>query len=318
MTQTRQRSDMEFSKFIGDSELKSYINASWKELYDILTSRFENYYSTQYDVTVSDQTGFTIPDDFYKLMGVDLYIANGNYVTLNKWNFNERNAVNNANIIPLYWYSNQVLYRLMGNRVLLLPKSNANGQYRLWYIKKALDMVVGVAGTLTLQDLLYTAVDVYSDGDLISIEYTGGGTAGAEVVTVVGNAISVQIESGVSTNTQIKTAIDLVSAATDLVSVSIIGDGTTVQTTVSATNLSGSVVQVDCDGVNGWEEYIVVDAAIKCLTKEESETAVLERDKAFLLKRIEAMASNRDAGKPEKITDVNVQNYPWSQSGRGF
>jgi len=56
---------------------------------------------------------------------------------------------------------------------------------------------------------------------------------------------------------------------------------------------------------NGWEEYISVDAAIKCKQKEESDTTALEMRKAALLRRIEAAASNRDAGEQEFLTDPN-------------
>ena len=55
------------------------------------------------------------------------------------------------------------------------------------------------------------------------------------------------------------------------------------------------------DGINGWEEYVVVDAAIKCLLKEESSTTGLERQKAALLKRIQDMSVQRDSGAPEVI-----------------
>jgi hypothetical protein len=58
------------------------------------------------------------------------------------------------------------------------------------------------------------------------------------------------------------------------------------------------------DGINGWEEYVVVDAARKCLAKEESDTSGLVQDKEMLRKRIEAMAARRDAGMPKTITDV--------------
>ena len=65
------------------------------------------------------------------------------------------------------------------------------------------------------------------------------------------------------------------------------------------------VADVDTvDGVNGWEEYIVVDAAIKCLQKEESSTTTLEGMKKALLVRINSMATNRDAGEPERVTDM--------------
>lgn len=61
---------------------------------------------------------------------------------------------------------------------------------------------------LTVQDVGYQAQAAGYAGNSISIEYTGGGLAGSEIVTVTTNAISVQIEDGVSTSTQIATAIN--------------------------------------------------------------------------------------------------------------
>jgi hypothetical protein len=61
------------------------------------------------------------------------------------------------------------------------------------------------------------------------------------------------------------------------------------------------------DGVNGFEEYIVVDAAIKALQKEESDVSVLLQQKAYLKQRLEQMAEDRNAGDPERATDVS--NY---------
>lgn len=92
---------------------------------------------------------------------------------------------------------------------------------------------------IIVQDLLYISKSV-SPATTISITYTGGGTAGAEVVTVVGTAISVQIQNSVSTATQIQTAINASTAAAALVYVIISGTGSTAQTTQSITSLSGS------------------------------------------------------------------------------
>jgi hypothetical protein len=58
------------------------------------------------------------------------------------------------------------------------------------------------------------------------------------------------------------------------------------------------------DGVNGWEEYLVIDAAIKALQKEESDVSVLAAQKAAIIARLEAEAENRDAGSPERVADV--------------
>lgn len=57
------------------------------------------------------------------------------------------------------------------------------------------------------------------------------------------------------------------------------------------------------DGINGWEEYVEVDAAIQMLTKEESDTTVLERRKANLVQRILESAP-RDSGEPETIQET--------------
>lgn len=58
------------------------------------------------------------------------------------------------------------------------------------------------------------------------------------------------------------------------------------------------------DGVHGWEEYVIIDAAIKCLRKEESDTSALLQDKMFITKRIEEAADNRDVGEPQRVVDV--------------
>lgn len=57
------------------------------------------------------------------------------------------------------------------------------------------------------------------------------------------------------------------------------------------------------DLVNGWEEYIVVDAAMKALAKEESDVSVFMSRKQSLVARINAEAENRDAGMPAAIVD---------------
>ncbi len=62
-----------------------------------------------------------------------------------------------------------------------------------------------------------------------------------------------------------------------------------------------------------WEEYAVVDAAIKCLNKEESDVQVLMMQKQGLEKRIKASASRRNQAEPEKVVDKRAIRW-----GRGF
>ncbi len=59
----------------------------------------------------------------------------------------------------------------------------------------------------------------------------------------------------------------------------------------------------------GYEEYVVVDAAIKCLQKEESDVQMLMVQKQQLKERIENAASNRDQGEPTAITDSRAGTF---------
>ena len=60
------------------------------------------------------------------------------------------------------------------------------------------------------------------------------------------------------------------------------------------------------DAINGWEEFAIVDTAIKMLTKEESDTSQLEARRLKLENRIIEAANNRDAANPFKIADVST------------
>jgi len=62
------------------------------------------------------------------------------------------------------------------------------------------------------------------------------------------------------------------------------------------------------DDVNGFAEYVVVDAAIKMMQKEESDVSVLMAQKEALRQRIMAMAANRDANESASVTDIYAED----------
>lgn len=71
-------------------------------------------------------------------------------------------------------------------------------------------------------------------------------------------------------------------------------------------------------GISGWLEYVIVDAAIKALRKEESDTSILMAQKQALKMRIEASAKNRDAGRPDTIQDTRSGGTGgWNTGGYG-
>lgn len=106
-------------------------------------------------------------------------------------------------------------------------------------ITLAVVVPASTAATKVTQGLTLTAVATNRSGNLITIAFTGGATAGAEVVTVTGNAISVQIETGVSTVTQVRTAMQAAAACTALVTTT--GTSASTVATASAVFLTGGI-----------------------------------------------------------------------------
>ena len=62
------------------------------------------------------------------------------------------------------------------------------------------------------------------------------------------------------------------------------------------TKLSGDSDTLD--GINGLEEFVIVDAAITVLTKEESDTSALVAERAALIQRVQTQGKNRDSNEP--------------------
>lgn len=214
-TRARQRADMVNSQFISDSELTSFINASYAELYDLLIQTYEDYFvsSETFTLASSDAGVRALPSDFYKLKGVD-YDLNGSYVTLYPYDWNTRN-LRQQSVSSLYRRDFDLSYRVMGSNLRLEPRDNATGSFQLWYVPS------------------YTALSADSD----------------------------TVDSNITRN--------------------------------------------------NWEEYIVIDTAIKMLAKEESSTNHLIYEKQQMVKRIEASAMDRDVDQPERISDVNHRNDWW-------
>lgn len=208
-TQARQRANMERSQFVSDAEFNNYINLSGAELHDILIQKFGNdYYANTFDITLSNQPSYSLPNDFYKVLGVDLVLDSIYSVALKKFEFADRNLKN-------YYYVSDhdtlPQYKVTGDAIYFIPQNNHSGKtVKFWYIP------------------VYTKL--LADGDVLK-------------------------------------------------------------------------------GFNGWEDYIIVDAAIKALIKEESDTSELFRIKNDLLRRIEAASDHRDSAHPNKM--VSTYDKGW-------
>jgi hypothetical protein len=58
------------------------------------------------------------------------------------------------------------------------------------------------------------------------------------------------------------------------------------------------------DGIDGWEEWSILDVAIQMVIKEERDPSALMNERARVEARISALAGSRDAVDPERVVDV--------------
>lgn len=73
------------------------------------------------------------------------------------------------------------------------------------------------------------------------------------------------------------------------------------------------------DGYGGWTEYVILDACIKAMVKQELPSQEFMQQKIAMIGRIESVAENRDAGNPAIVTDASMNNNMWpSGSGSGY
>lgn len=96
----------------------------------------------------------------------------------------------------------------------------------------------GATSELTIQDIEYVW-NSPGDNDAYSIEYVDDVTAGSEYVTIAGQSITVHMESGVSTATQVKAAWDANLSAVGAATATIIGVASNPQVAAAAANFTG-------------------------------------------------------------------------------
>lgn len=63
--------------------------------------------------------------------------------------------------------------------------------------------------------------------------------------------------------------------------------------------------------VAGWDEYVVIDACIKCLDKREQDVRVLQEERADWLRTVEEAIMPRDAGQAHEITAFAERGPFW-------
>ncbi len=170
---SQQKADKVNSQFVTVPEWNTFINLAMNELYDLLITSFEDYFVLSPVSFNSDGTTYLypLPDGitqftdiqgnsiaarpFYKLCGVDLGLnsATNGFVTINKFNFIDRNRYVYPNTASTIYGVFNLQYRLVGDKIEFIPTPSAGQQIRIWYIPR-------------LQQLL-------KDTDLTTIGFSG-------------------------------------------------------------------------------------------------------------------------------------------------
>ncbi len=310
------------SQFVTDSELDTFINGSYREWRDLLCASYgDDYFSSSHSFTTNGTSDtYALPDDFLKLLGVDLLVGS-EYVTLRPFNFNERNRYGGQSVA--IGNSTNLRYRLNANNLWLAPRATSGQTVRLWYVPRvtALSsssdgaMNTDGSGTITLSGVVagdaVTVTATASNGAISTITLTAGtdfavGASDSQTAASLVNAIHASsiLDLGL-------TAYQSMSDGTHVIILSAESLGYTFAWTASAHMTFDGGSSAYLDGVQGWEEYVVVDAAIKCKEKEESDASVLAAQKAELRARIVAASKNRDASEPAKVVDRTAANEWW-------
>lgn len=145
ITQIRDRCDLTYSEFITDDELTSYINFSLGELYGLLVNSFGgNYFATSATGSIAANgtaLSANLPNDLYKVLGVDLQISpypSTNRISLQPYNFNERNRANATNMSGYATqYTTNYRYNIFNQTIQIQPPAAGPLQLLVWYVPVA-------------------------------------------------------------------------------------------------------------------------------------------------------------------------------------
>lgn len=304
--QAQQRSDLENNNFVTTSEWNGYISQEYKSLYDLLVGCYGNDYfvATTYQFQTSAAQSYPLPDGtpsfqntsggtaqkFYKLLGVDLqYSASpSGWVTLKRFEFIERNRYAYPNTTVNWNGYTNLRYRIEGNNLFVVPIPQNGQTVRLWYIPAPTSLQFTLPTSLTISSSSATLSD--TTGLTVGMNVSGTGIIDGTTLLAVGST-SVQFSTNALT--------------------------TNPSAILSYWNDSTSL-----DGIAGWDEYVILGAAIKALIKQEQDFTPLKLLQNEMKERIEAMGEARDAGQAQHVSDaLSVQGYGWgggSGSGDGF
>ena len=311
----------EGAPFLSPQEWNANIQQAYYEVYGILvTSYGENYYIESYQfVTDGTNYQYPLPYDFFKFLGVEIQMAppgNTQNVTLNPFNFRNRNdfgpypGISSAGPMAPY-------YRLNGNTIWFKPAPSQGLNMQLWYVPRA--STLAESGTFTFNgSLIGTTITL--NGVTFTMSTASDTTNATNFATAINNNLSLGPIFSASANGAVVTvAIKNINQPASMVvtgaNTSIISGGVPAILSSPSTNWTNTL-----DGVDGWENYVIVRAAQMSLSKEESIDSwnVLNQELMGIKQRIEDAATNRNAADPATVTITGQGTARGGFGGSGY
>lgn len=287
---------MQNNNAITDAEFNSYITNSRKELFDLLVGAYgNNYYwasfyqffttNAQYypfpdgTATYKDING-NIADKYYKLLGLDLQYSGSpsGWISVQRIEPIERNKYAYPNTATNFVGYTNLKYFPIKDGVWLTPIPQTGQVIQVWYIPAPKSLQYLLSSSITLQQ------------NIVQLSDVTGLTNG---MNVYGNGISPS------------TTISSINSTTNQITISTLTTATNPSATLSYWSDATTV-----DGIAGWEEYVIIDAAIKAKIKRDLDFSGLKQQKDEMRMRIEAMAEGRDVGQASHVSDaLSINSY---------
>lgn len=281
---------------VTDVEMLSMLNASVAEYLDILILKYgDNYWWSVYLLPIVQGVySYQLPFDFYKENGVDLALDTTlqNWASVTPYTQRDRNQFSYPLQTVLAYAGWQNLrWQIQGQALDFLPKLGPMpGNVRLQYAPQAPTLCAtfptayATATAYAQNALTYASVSVNGETANIVFMALNAGTSGSMPPSWV--------FPGTVQDNNILWASQ--------------GPLSSYQTTL--------------DGVNGYEDYVVLDCAIKCLAKRQQDASEFMAQKQALLARIELAAANRASGDPMVVAGGfgQLEGGPGYGNGFGF
>ena len=286
--------DLENNVAVPTETWNQFISQGHKRLWDMLIAAYGNRYhvATTYQFTTNNNVNlYPLPDGspnyidssgniarkFYKLIGVDLQYSSSpsGWITLKNLEFIERNKFATPNTNTTWVGYTNLRYAMMDNSLYIAPYPSAGQLMQIWYAPAPNNLQYRLPGWCVAGSNVigsFTDTTGLTTGMNITANYTQGVLPSGTTITAVGS----------TTVTVSNTALSSQNAFI----FSMWSDATLIE------------------GLSGWDQFVIIDAARKAMTKQEFDTSDMKEELNYMISEIQGMAEGRDEGQAFHVSDA--------------